>query len=257
LLRHGGLLGALAPAHLWALGYLGRREAGAAVSAATALAAALGLGSLASLGSLVGAAARHEWLLAVAGARPLAVGVALVGVVAAGAALLAEERVGRLVLLVGALGGALALLVLASADAPAIPAAQALLADRALALALALIGVDALRRARPARGATTGQRLRRPDVLPLWVGLWGLIGLPPLGAYAARLLGWGAVAGDRPELAVVALAAGVVGLVGLKRAADAVVSDAVEGKASDERPTALRRSVPLVLCGLYLAYQLA
>jgi hypothetical protein len=137
-----------------------------------------------------------------------------------------------------------------------VPAAQGLLADRALALALALVGVDALSRARPRRGATTAGRLRRPELLPLWVGLGGLIGLPPFGAYAARLHGWTAVAGDRPELAGIALAAGVLGLVGLKRVADGVVSAGAEGKGEDERRPAWRRSVPLVLCGLYLTYQL-
>jgi hypothetical protein len=257
-LLHAGLLGAIAPAHLWALGVWGHRDGESAerLPAASMLAAGLGLGSLAALGAVGGAAVQHEWLLAVAGARPLVVGVALLGMVAAGVAILAEERIGRLVVQVGALAGGLALMVLASAEAPAVPAAQALLADRALALALALAGVDALARARIGRGATTGERLCRPDLLPLWVGLCGLIGLPPVGAYAARLHGLAAVAADRPELVAVALAAGVLGLVGMKRVADAVVSDAVEGKGKDERPTALRRSVPLVLCGLYLAYQL-
>jgi hypothetical protein len=247
VLVHAGLIAALPPWHLWALG-LARRWP------ALGLVPAVALGGLAGLALLDRALEAHPWLLGVVGARPLALGIGLVGLVVGALSLLAEERPARLALQLGAIASGVALMTLATDPLAWGDRVGPAMVDRALALGLALIGADAAARWPADPGGSPPGQLLRPATLPLWVGLAGLAGLPPTGGFAARWLELSALWPERPELLGLALLGGGLGLLGLKRAGDALVGAYGQPRpaADGEPPSAWRLAAPLVLTGLYL-----
>jgi hypothetical protein len=246
-LLHAGLLGVMPPWHLWALG-LARR------APTLGLALAAGLGGLAGLALLGRGLETHPWLLGVVGARPLALGIGLLGLLIAAIAALAEERPARLALQLAGLGAGVGLITLATDPFAWGDAVAPALVDRALALGLALIGADAVARWPSRATLPPAARLLRPAALPLWVGLVGLAGLPPTGGFAARWLELSALWAERPDLVGLSLLGAALGLFGLKRAGDALLG--AYGRLEDEPngapPPTWRLAAPLVLCGLYL-----
>jgi hypothetical protein len=246
-LVHAGLLGALPPWHLWALG-MARRGPPAG------LALAVGIGGLAGLALLGRALEAYPWLLGVVGTRSLALGIGLLGLFVGGLALLAEERPARLALQLAAIASGVSLMTLATDPLGWSGAVGPALVDRAFALGLALIGADALARW-PAEARTPpARRLLRPAALPLWVGLAGLAGLPPTGGFAARWLELSALAAERPDLVGLALLGAAIGLLGLKHAGDGLVAafDRAQDRADREPPLGWRLAAPLLLALLYL-----
>jgi len=233
---HVCLVGAIVPAHLWSLGLASRVSS-------SSLAALLGLGDLAALATLDAALSAYPWLLGVVGARPLLATVGAVGLGLSLIGLLGERRPVRAVLLIGQLPAAAAWLVLASGAAGGQDAAIALLLGRALGLATALLALDALARM-PARSWRTPHRARLlgPAQLALWIGVGGLLGLPPTAGFLAGRAALETLAPERPDLALALLLATGLALVGARSLALALLLAPAEASPAGAGPAEARTS---------------